>query len=71
VGGNDCFISWLARRMKAKIGPQAAQTATAPTIAVIFCPMVKNEVEHDRTIWDKRDAQRSVGKGIRRTEAAS
>lgn len=46
------------RRMKAKIGPQAAHTATAHKIAVIFYAMVKNQVEYDRTIWEKRDAQR-------------
>jgi len=31
------------RRMKAKIGPQAAHTATAHKIAVIFYAMVKNQ----------------------------
>jgi transposase len=46
------------RRMKAKIGPQAAHTATAHKIAVIFYAMVKNQVEYDPTIWEKRDAQR-------------
>ena len=46
------------RRMKAKIGPQAAYTATAHKIAVIFYTMVKNQVEYDQTIWEKRDAQR-------------
>jgi transposase len=46
------------RRMKAKIGPQGAHTATAHKIAVIFYAMVKNQVEYDRTIWEKRDEQR-------------
>ena len=46
------------RRMKAKIGPQAAHTATAHKIAVIFYTMVKNQVEYDQTLWEKRDAQR-------------
>jgi hypothetical protein len=46
------------RRMKAKLGPQAATMATAHKIAVIFYTMVKNQVEYDETIWDTRDAQR-------------
>jgi len=41
------------RRMKAKIGPQAAHTATAHKIAVIFHVMLKNQVE-----YDQRQAQR-------------
>lgn len=46
------------RRMKAKLGPEAATMATAHKIAVIFYTMVKNQVEYDETIWDARDAQR-------------
>jgi transposase len=46
------------RRMKAKLGPQAAHTATAHKIAVIFYTMIKNQTEYDQTIWEKRDAQR-------------
>ncbi len=46
------------RRMKAKLGPSAAITATAHKIAVIFYTMVKNQVEYDETIWVTRDAQR-------------
>jgi transposase len=46
------------RRMKAKLGPKAAHTATAHKIAVIFYTMVKNQVEYDQTIWEKRDEQR-------------
>jgi transposase len=46
------------RRMKAKIGPQAAHTATAHKIAVIFYAMLKNQVEYDQNIWEKRDEQR-------------
>jgi hypothetical protein len=44
--------------MKAKLGPQAATTATSHKIAVIFCTMVKNQVEYDETLWATRDAQR-------------
>jgi transposase len=39
------------RRMKAKLGPSVAITATAHKIAVIFYIMVKNQVEYDETIW--------------------
>ena len=46
------------RRMKSKIGPAAATTATAHKIAVIFYTMVKNQVEYDASIWAKRDAER-------------
>jgi hypothetical protein len=46
------------RRMKAKIGPAAATTATAHKIALIFYTMVKKQVEYDETIWASRDAQR-------------
>ena len=46
------------RRMKSKIGPAAAQTATAHKIAIIFYTMVKNQVEYDASIWAERDAER-------------
>ena len=46
------------RRMKSKIGPAAATTATAHKIAMIFYTMVKKQVEYDATIWAERDAQR-------------
>jgi hypothetical protein len=46
------------RRMKAKLGPRAATTATAHKIAIIFYTMVKNQVEYDESIWATRDAHR-------------
>lgn len=46
------------RRMKAKLGPRAAHTATAHKIAVIFYTMVNNQVEYDQTIWEERDQYR-------------
>jgi hypothetical protein len=49
------------RRMKAKLGPQAATMATAHKIAVIFYTMIKNQVEYDETIWNARDAEREKG----------
>ena len=45
------------RRMKAKLGPGGAITATAHKIAIIFYTIVKNQVEYDETIWAARDAQ--------------
>ncbi len=46
------------RRMKSKVGPKAATTATAHKIAIIFYTMVKNQVEYDATLWAQRDAKR-------------
>jgi transposase len=46
------------RRMKAKLGPRAATTATAHKIAVIFYTMLKNQVEYNESIWATRDAHR-------------
>lgn len=46
------------RRMKAKLGPSAAITATAHKIAIIFYTMVRNQVEYDGTIWAARDTER-------------
>ena len=46
------------RRMKAKLGPAAATTATAHKIAIVFYPMVKNQVECDVSLWAQRDAMR-------------
>ena len=46
------------RRMKAKMGPKAATTATAHKIALIFYTIVKKQVEYDETIWAARDVQR-------------
>ena len=46
------------RRMKTRLGPAAATTATAHKIAVIFYTMVKNQVEYDETIWATRDLKR-------------
>jgi transposase len=46
------------RRMKAKLGPAAATTATAHKIAIIFYTMVKHQTEYDVSLWAKRDAKR-------------
>jgi len=46
------------RRMKSKLGPAGATTATAHKIAIIFYTMVKKQVEYDGTIWAERDAAR-------------
>src|SRR5262252_1832558 len=47
------------RRMKSKLGPAGATTATAHKIAIVFYTMVKNQVEYDPAIWAKRDSQRA------------
>ena len=46
------------RRMKIKIGPAGAITATAHKIAVVFYTIVKNQLEYDDTIWATRDSKR-------------
>jgi hypothetical protein len=46
------------RRMKAKHGPEAATTATAHKIAIIFYTMVKKQVEYDATLWTQRNTER-------------
>jgi transposase len=46
------------RRMKAKLGPAAATTATAHKIAIIFYTMVSKQVEYDASLWAKRDEMR-------------
>jgi transposase len=46
------------RRMKGKLGPAAAITATARKIATIFYTMVKNQVEYDPTKWSQQETQR-------------
>jgi hypothetical protein len=45
------------RRMKSKLGPAAATTATAHKIAIIFYMLVNKQVEYDAMIWAQRDAQ--------------
>jgi transposase len=46
------------RRMKAKLGPTAATTATAHKIAVIFYSMLKQQREYDATLWAESDLKR-------------
>jgi transposase len=46
------------RRMKAKLGPAAATTATAHKIAIIFYTMVSKQVEYDPSLWAERDVIR-------------
>ena len=46
------------RRMKAKLGPAAATTATAHKIAIIFYTMVSRQVEYDASLRAKCDQMR-------------
>ena len=46
------------RRMKTRLGPAAATTATAHKIAVIFYTMVTKQTEYDETLWAAREAER-------------
>jgi transposase len=53
-------IGHYLRRMKVKLGPAGAITATARKIAIVFYTMVKAQIEYDETIWAKRDALRET-----------
>lgn len=55
---NQTPLGHYLRRMKAKLGPAGAITATARKIAIIFYTMVKNQLEYDESIWAQRDALR-------------
>jgi transposase len=46
------------RRLKSRLGPAAATTATAHKIAVIFYTMVRKQAEYDGTLWAAREAER-------------
>jgi len=46
------------RRMKAKLGPAAATTATAHKIAIIFYTLVRRQLEYDQAVWAARNAER-------------
>lgn len=52
------------RRLKAKLGPAAAITATARKIATIFYTLVTRQIEFDSSIWEIKDQHRA-----RRTKA--
>jgi transposase len=55
---DDSPLGDYLRRMKTKLGPQGATTATAHKIAIIFYTMVKKQVEYDATLWAQRDIER-------------
>ena len=46
------------RRMKARLGPAPATTATAHKIAITFYTMIRKQVEYDETLWAAREAER-------------
>jgi transposase len=46
------------RRLKAKLGPAGAITATARKIATLFCTLVSRQMEFDNSIWQATDAER-------------
>jgi transposase len=51
-------MGYFLRRMKAKLGPPAAITATAHKIAVIFYTMIRKQAEYDETLWAVQDDER-------------
>jgi transposase len=44
------------RRLKAKLGPAGAITATARKIAILFYTLVRRQVEFDNALWHATDA---------------
>jgi len=46
------------RRLKAKLGPAGATTATARKIATLFYILVRRQVEYDPSLWAQLDQQR-------------
>lgn len=48
------------RRMKGRLGPAGAITATARKIAVMVYTMVKNQMEYDETRWAEYESQRQM-----------
>jgi transposase len=44
-------LGHFLRRMKAKLGPKAATTATAHKLAVIFYTLVTKQIEYDDSVW--------------------
>jgi transposase len=47
------------RRLKAKLGPAGATTATARKIATIFYTLVTRQIEFDHSVWDLSDRHRA------------
>jgi len=46
------------RRLKAKLGPSGAITATARTIATLFYTLIRRQVEFDISRWQASDSER-------------
>jgi transposase len=44
-------LGHFLRRMKAKLGPKAATTATAHKLAVIFYTLITKQIEYDESVW--------------------
>jgi len=54
---NKSRLGDFLRKMKAKLGPKAATTATAHKIATIFYTLVTRQIEYDDSIWAARDEE--------------
>jgi transposase len=55
---SQTFIGGYLRRLKAKLGPAGAITATARKIATVFYTLVSRQAEFDEALWQATDAQR-------------
>jgi transposase len=54
---NNSRLGKFLRRMKAKLGPKAAITATAHKLAKIFYTLITKQVEYDESIWAAHDQE--------------
>ena len=52
---NQSRLGQFLRRLKSKLGPKAAITATAHKLAVIFYTLVTKRIEYDESIWAVHD----------------
>jgi transposase len=64
-------LGHFLRRLKAKLGPKAAITATAHKLAVIFYTLVTKKVEYDESIWATQEQQHRDRMEIRIKRQAS
>ena len=58
------------RRLKAKLGPAGAVTATARKIAILFHTLVRQQVEYDPSRWQATEAERQQRLQRRLTQQA-
>lgn len=55
---SQTLMGGYLRRLKAKLGPAGAITATARKIATVFYTLVSRQVEFDNSLWQASDVER-------------